>query len=143
MIQDLKLEVNEQISLTDVVFENLCWAILKGDLLPGERLREVPFANQFNVSRIDVREAIRKLELEGLAFLMSKCGAKVAKIEEKDLWDVLETRILLEKISIELACERITIERYVKFETALESFFHAADSREISKIMESDVYFRY
>jgi Transcriptional regulators len=80
MIQDLKLEVNEQISLTDVVFENLCWAILKGDLLPGERLREVPLANQFNASRTYVRKAIRKLELEGLAFLMSKCGAQLLHI---------------------------------------------------------------
>lgn len=141
MIQDLELEINGQISLTDVVFKNLRWAILKGDLMPGERLREVPLAKQFRVSRTPVREAIRKLELEGLAFMMPKCGAKVAKIEEKDLRDVLEVRILLEKIAIELACERISIEWLMKFETVLENFYHAADSRDIIKIIETDICF--
>lgn len=141
MIQDLKLEINEQISLTNVIFQNLRWAILKGDLMPGERLREVSLADQFRVSRTPVREAIRKLELEGLAFMTPRHGAKVAEIVEKDLRDVLEVRIFLEKMALELACERITVDSFVKFETVLGNFYYAADSRDIRKIIENDVCF--
>lgn len=141
MIQDLKPEVNEYISLTNIVFQNLRQAILKGDLMPGDRLPEVPLANQFKVSRTPVREAIRKLELEGLAFMMPGHGAKVAQIAEKDLRDVLEVRIFLEKTAIELACERITIDWSMKFETILDDFYHAIDSKEGEKIIENGVCF--
>lgn len=141
MIQDSKLEANASMSLTDAVFKNLRWAILKGDLMPGERLLEIPLANQFKVSRTPVREAIRKLELEGLALMLPRRGAKVAEIEEKDLRDIMEVRIVLEKIAIGLACERITTDWLIKFEAALSAFNHAVGSKDIEKIVESDIYF--
>lgn len=141
MIQDSKLEANEYMSLTDTVFKNLRWAIIKGDLMPGDRLLEVPLANQFKVSRTPVREAIRKLELEGLAFMLPGRGAKVAKMEEKDLRDIIEVRIFLERIAIGLACERITSDGIMKLETALDIFYHAISSKDIEKIVESDICF--
>ena len=52
--------------LRDVVFNTLRRAILKGELEPGERLMEIALANKLGVSRTPIREAIRKLELEGL-----------------------------------------------------------------------------
>lgn len=141
MIQNLEQEVNEYLSLTDIVFKNLRWAILKGDLMPGDRLMEVPLANQFRVSRTPVREAIRKLELEGLAFMLPGRGAKVAKIEEKDLRDIIEVRIFLERVAIGLTCERITTECLIKFEVILDTFYQAISSKDIKKIVESDVCF--
>lgn len=141
MLQDLKLEANEYRTLADTVFKRLRWAILNGELTPGERLIETFLAEQFKVSRTPVREAIRKLELEGLVLSMPGRGAKVAKISEKDLKDVLEIRAFLEKNAIDLACERINIEWIMKFETILEKLHCAISSREITKIVESDVCF--
>ena len=64
----------------------------KGELKPGERLMEIALADKLGVSRTPIREAIRKLELEGLVVMAPRKGAKVASITERDLNDVLEVR---------------------------------------------------
>ena len=83
-----KLNLDEYKPLRDVVFENLREAILEGKLSPGQRLMEVQLAEQLGVSRTPVREAIRKLELEGLVVMLPRKGAYVADISLKDLVDV-------------------------------------------------------
>ena len=88
----LKVNMNEYLPLRDVVFNTLRQGILKGELEPGERLMEVQLANRLGVSRTPIREAIRKLELEGLVVMIPRKGAEVAKISEKNLQDVLELR---------------------------------------------------
>ena len=100
----LKVNMNEYLPLRDVVFNTLRQGILKGELEPGERLLEVQLANRLGVSRTPIREAIRKLELEGLVVMIPRKGAAVAKISEKNLQDVLELRCALEELVMELAC---------------------------------------
>ena len=109
-MKDFEMTIDEYLPLRDVVFNTLRRAILKGELEPGERLMEIALANKLGVSRTPIREAIRKLELEGLVVMIPRKGAEVARITEKDLRDVLEVRTSLEKLAIELACDRITEE---------------------------------
>ena len=108
MDEKLQVEMDEFLPLRDVVFNTLRRGILTGTLKPGERLMEVHLANQLGVSRTPIREAIRKLELEGLVVMIPRRGAEVAKITEKSMQDVLEVRRALDVLSAELACERIT-----------------------------------
>ena len=68
---ELKMDVNEYLPLRDVVFNTLRQAILTGEMEPGERLMEIQLANKLGVSRTPIREAIRKLELEGLVIMLS------------------------------------------------------------------------
>ena len=89
---NLEMEMDEYLPLRDVVFNTLRRAILKGELKPGERLMEIALADKLGVSRTPIREAIRKLELEGLVVMAPRKGAKVASITERDLNDVLEVR---------------------------------------------------
>ena len=89
MEYNLKVNMNEYLPLRDVVFNTLRDAILKGELEPGERLMEIQLAERLGVSRTPIREAIRKLELEGLVLMIPRKGAEVAKISEKSLRDVL------------------------------------------------------
>ena len=77
---NLKLKVDDYLPLRDVVFNTLRQAILTGEFLPGERLMEVTLADRLGVSRPPVREAIRKLELEGLVIMVPRRGAQVASI---------------------------------------------------------------
>ena len=98
--------MNEYLPLRDVVFNTLRQAILRGELKPGERLMEIQLANKLGVSRTPIREAIRKLELEGLVLMIPRKGAEVAEITEKSLRDVLEVRRALEELSVQLACEK-------------------------------------
>ena len=89
---ELKMDVNEYLPLRDVVFNTLRQAILTGEMEPGERLMEIQLANKLGVSRTPIREAIRKLELEGLVIMIPRKGAEVAHITVKDMRDVLEVR---------------------------------------------------
>lgn len=94
--------------LRDVVFETMRDAIITQVLKPGERLMEIQLADEMGVSRTPVREAIRKLELEGLVVMVPRKGAYVAGVSMKDIHEVYEVRSALEMLAVTLAAERIT-----------------------------------
>nr|WP_330372944.1 GntR family transcriptional regulator [Lacrimispora celerecrescens] len=125
-------------ALRDVVFNTLRQAILKGELAPGERLMEIQLAERLGVSRTPIREAIRKLELEGLVLMIPRKGAEVAKISEKSLRDVLEVRRSLEELAIELACQRMTPEAVEELERKQEEFKEAVEQGNPMEIAETD-----
>ena len=122
MGNNFEVKMNEYLPLRDVVFNTLRQAILKGELAPGERLMEIQLAQKLGVSRTPIREAIRKLELEGLVLMIPRRGAEVARISEKSLKDVLEVRRSLEELAIELACQRMTEEDMQALEEAQKAF---------------------
>ncbi|MEE3420732.1 MAG: GntR family transcriptional regulator [Lachnospiraceae bacterium] len=101
-------KIKDYMPLRDVVFVTLRREILRGDLKPGERLMEIDLANKLGVSRTPIREAIRKLEHEGLVVMIPRRGAHVADITQQELEDVLEIRLSLEVLAIEKACSRMT-----------------------------------
>ena len=141
MDMDFEVNMNEYLPLRDVVFKTLRKAILRGELKPGERLMEIQLANKLGVSRTPIREAIRKLELEGLVLMIPRKGAEVAQITEKNMQDVLEVRKALEELSVQLACERITPEQVEEMKMAAEDFRKVLKSGDVTKIAEADVKF--
>ena len=104
-MDNFQVNMNEYLPLRDVVFQTLRNAILKGELKPGERLMEIQLAQKLGVSRTPVREALRKLELEGLVIMIPRRGAIVADITIQDLNDVLEVREALEELAVKKACD--------------------------------------
>ena len=137
-----EVTMNEYLPLRDVVFNTLRQAILRGELKPGERLMEIQLANKLGVSRTPIREAIRKLELEGLVIMIPRKGAEVADITEKSLRDVLEVRKALEELAVQLACEKITQEELEELEQAGENFKKVLKrSQDITEVAEADVRF--
>lgn len=141
MEPNFNVTMNEYLPLRDVVFNTLRQAILRGELKPGERLMEIQLANKLGVSRTPIREAIRKLELEGLVLMIPRKGAEVADITEKSLKDVLEVRRALEELSVKLTCDRITKEEIKELEQAAENFRKTMKSKDITEIAEADVRF--
>ena len=127
--------------MRDVVFQTLRHAILKGELQPGERLMEIKLAERLGVSRTPIREAIRKLELEGLVVMIPRKGAAVANITEKDTKDVLEVRRTLEMFAVEVACDRITPEQLVQLKEAAKAFEASNGSMDLIRIAETDMHF--
>ena len=141
MNDNLHLPMNEFLPLRDVVFNTLRQAILTGELKPGERLMEIHLANKLGVSRTPIREAIRKLELEGLVTMIPRRGAEVAQITEKSMKDVLEVRKVLDNLSVELACDRITEEEKELLQNACVDFEDAVKTGDFSMIAKTDVAF--
>lgn len=141
MTDHFQLEMNEYLPLRDVVFGTLRQAILTGVLKPGERLMEIQLAKQLGVSRTPVREAIRKLELEGLVLMIPRKGAEVAEITVKDLEDVLEVRGALEELAVKDACDYITEEQLEDLREASDAFKQALESGDLVKCAETDMNF--
>ena len=139
MMNDFSVDMNEYLPLRDVVFNTLRKAILKGELKPGERLMEIALAERLGVSRTPVREAMRKLELEGLVVMIPRRGAQVANITEKDLNDVLEVRMALENLSIENACARMTEEQLDELWKAARNFEDTMSEGNLVRLAEADV----
>ncbi len=100
MLDMLQQNMDEYLPLRDVVFNTLRQAILTGELKPGERLMEIHLADRLGVSRTPIREAMRKLELEGLVVMIPRKGAQVARITEKNLKDVLEVSRALDMLAV-------------------------------------------
>ena len=141
MDYNLKVTMNEYLPLRDVVFNTLRQAILKGELEPGERLMEIQLAERLGVSRTPIREAIRKLELEGLVLMIPRKGAEVAKISARSLRGVLEVRRALEELAIELACQRMSEEDVGNLQKAQEDFKKAIAEGDAMKIAETDEHY--
>lgn len=143
-MKDLMLQyMDEYLPLRDVVFKTLRQGILMGELKPGERLMEIHLAQRLGVSRTPIREAIRKLELEGLVIMVPRKGAEVAQISEKNLKDVLEVRVALDSLAVRLACERITQEEIEELKKACKAFEETTKDKEAdaAKIAQADVAF--
>lgn len=140
-LDKLRLEADTDMPLRDVVKNTLRSAILRGDLKPGERLMEIHLAKQLGVSRTPVREAIRLLELEGLAVTVPRRGAHVAKMTEKDLQDVLEIREALDELAVKDACLRMTDDDYKELEEAFKEFKKTCASNDVRVIAEADENF--
>jgi len=131
--------MDEFLPLREVVFKTLRQSILTGELKPGERLMEIHLAEKLGVSRTPIREAIRKLELEGLVTMIPRRGAEVAKISEKNLKDVLEVRTCLDSLAVRLACQRITDEQIDDLKKACDDFVLATKTGEATAITKADV----
>lgn len=136
----LPIKLDNYKPLREIVFETLREAIIQGNLEPGERLMEIQLAEEMGVSRTPVREAIRKLELEGFVVMVPRKGAYVAGISVKDIADVFEVRAALEGLAASLAAERATAEELEEMERVSLHIYEAGDSQ-INSVVERDADF--
>lgn len=127
--------------LRELVFEAIREAIIDGRLKPGERLMEIQLADDLGVSRTPVREAIRKLELEGFVVMIPRKGAYVADISLKEIADVFEIRGALEGLAAELAAERATEDEIEHMERLLVELAEVIEQKALDRIVEIDTRF--
>ncbi|HHX96242.1 MAG TPA: GntR family transcriptional regulator, partial [Clostridia bacterium] len=90
--RDLRINLSDHRPLGDIVYEVLRDAIIKQVLKPGERLMETELAEEMDVSRTPIREAMRKLELEGYVVMVPRKGAYVASLSIEDITSLFEIR---------------------------------------------------
>jgi len=86
--------------LGDVVTRQVREAILEGRLKPGVRIRQQELARQFGVSRIPVREALRRLESEGLITVVPHSGARVARLDIGECNELYRVREVIEPMAM-------------------------------------------
>ncbi|HOA54516.1 MAG: GntR family transcriptional regulator [Clostridiaceae bacterium] len=136
-----KVNLNDYKPLRDVIFDTLREAIIVGELKPGQRLMEVQLAEKMGVSRTPVREAIRKLELEGLVEMLPRKGAHVAELSVKDIMDVLEVRATLDGLATSLSATRITDDEKKELRHLLDQFINYVEKENLQGSIKKDVEF--
>lgn len=137
----LPIKLDSYQPLREVVCETLREAIVDGVLKPGERLMEIQLAEELGVSRTPVREAIRKLELEGFVVMIPRRGTYVADMSIKDINEVYEVRTALDVLAAGLAAERITEEELEQMERLLVQIGEYIEQGDMDKIVEVDSQF--
>ncbi len=138
---NVNMKINEYLPLRDIVFQTLRKAILTGELEPGERLMETQLGEKLGVSRTPIREAIRKLELEGLVVMVPRKGAQVAPFTQKDIQDVLEVRAALEALACKLACSRMDDRSFLRLQLIITEYDYAVKEQDIEVMVQKDVEF--
>ena len=137
----IDFDVQSHKPLREIVYEELKRQIMIGEIPPGTRMMEVELAEKIGVSRTPVREAIRKLEKEGLISIEPRRGAYASDISIKDMVDVLEVRQTLEGMVASLAASKITEEEKDELFQSLNEYKEAVNGGIIEDIIKCDEHF--
>lgn len=112
----------------EVVLDALRRALLTGELVPGQRVKEAPLAEMLGVSRPTVREAINQLVHEGSLVQVPYKGISVAQPSPQDLLDVAQVRVSLETLAALHVAKAPEGEGMARLRAALEVHLDAIEA---------------
>jgi DNA-binding GntR family transcriptional regulator len=124
--QPVAADTIHRVSLVDNVTERLRAALLSGEIQPGERIRVTALEKRFGVSHIPIREALRRLETEGLVVTLPQRTAVAAGVDVADLDGLYDLRRMIEGEVAERAARLMTPEALAKLKDALAALEEAA-----------------
>ena len=125
----------------DVAYNSLKEAIIKGTLAQGQKLIEIQLSLQMEVSRVPIREAIKKLERDGLVVKTDKGGFVVKNISKDEIVETFGIRALLESYAAYLATEHIDDALLKKLDDSIETFRQALEAGDTEKLMHLNTQF--
>ncbi len=118
----------------EMAYVSLKEAIVKGDLHPGQRLVESALSEQLGISRIPVREAIKKLEQDGLIEKLEKGGFTVRNPSKEEIEETFGIRACIESYAAALATSRMDEPTLHRMDDVLKKYRDALEGREITKL---------
>jgi DNA-binding GntR family transcriptional regulator len=124
-------ETIQRVSVVDNVTVRLRGALLAGDIRPGEKIRVGELEKSLGVSHIPIREAVRRLEAEGLIVALPQRAAVAAGVDLDDLSGLYELRRIVECEIIRRSVDGMSDEQVEKVRTAL------ADLEDVSQDHDS------
>lgn len=96
-------------SLYEQTYDALRASILSGEFLPGQHLVETQLAEQLQVSRTPIREAMRQLQRDTLITAAAGGGLQVATLSVEDVGYLYDCRLALEQLAVQGACTHATV----------------------------------
>ncbi len=130
-----------KVSITNQVVEVLRNSIVNGDLQPGTHLREVDLAERIEVSRGSVREALIRLEAEGLVQSHVGRGSFVAELSDQDVVEIYDLRLLLEKEAVRLVTLSASEAQLQTLLDLSEQTIKASRANDIPTLLEINIEF--
>jgi len=130
-------------SLTKLLVEELKTAMITGKLAPGERLSEEKLAASLKVSRIPLREALRRLETEGYVTFLPNHEVAVSKPTMEELEDYYAIASVLEGLAARLAVERAQPEELCRLRELHQLLREAYQERDLGRYFEANSNFHH
>lgn len=130
-------------SLVQLATEEIRRMILAGELRPGARLIEERLTEQLGISRPPLREAMRRLEHEGLIVTAPRRGATVTELADQDVFEILTLRSALERFAVELGVPARDPDRLQKCRDALAGMQECADRDDRAALVEAGYTFHH
>jgi DNA-binding GntR family transcriptional regulator len=131
----------ENLTLWQRVYDHLREEILSGRLQPGAELAEVAISEQLGVSRGPLREAIGRLEAEGLVTVRPRRGAVVSSLSKEEFLELYQVREALEMMAVRLAVPRLTAEDVDALQGLIETMAHHAEHDGVTEFFEANAAF--
>ena len=128
-------------SLVDQVYEHLRIAIIHADLSPGQKLVELDIAAQMGTSQGPVREALQRLEHEGLVERRARSATFVTEISTHEMYELFYIRSVIEGFAISRTARQITVEQCDELQARVETMADAGASGDIVALAEHDMQF--
>jgi DNA-binding GntR family transcriptional regulator len=128
-------------TLAEQVYEHLRQGILANAYPPDTPLPEESLAARLNVSRVPVREALRRLASDGLVNLIPRQGAVVSSLSPKQFLDAYRLREALESLAIRLAMPRLTADDIQSLEWRQAEMRAAAAERDVEQFFTANAAF--
>jgi DNA-binding GntR family transcriptional regulator len=125
---------HERQKVTDWVYQEIREAIIDLRLVPGEPLREAAIAEQLGVSKTPIREALARLQQEGLVELTSFKGAIVSSYSPQDLQEIYELRAMLEGAAARTAAAQPSQETRAQLQAVLDRSRTLRDTGELTDL---------
>jgi DNA-binding GntR family transcriptional regulator len=131
----------ERKSLSNQVFEQMKEMIVRGEIPAGKRMIESEIAESMGISRTPVREAVHKLEAEGLLNPLPKGGYVVRGLGISDIEETFEIRSILESFASYLAAQRHSKKEIVPLEEKMEEFQRNLDKHDLKELARVNTEF--
>ena len=129
-------------SLKSYAYESIKQAIIRGDLEPGEYLREADIAAQMGMNRAPVREAFRQLDQEGMTYSHPYRGTVVLEISPQETEEVfVPTRRILENYVAKHAASVLTEDDYHELEKIISQMDIAGREENLDQLTDLDMQF--
>ncbi len=128
-------------SLSDQVYTHLRRAIICSDLLPGEKLVELDIASQMGTSQGPVREALQRLEHDGLVERQARSATFVTSTAIDEMYEMFSIRSAIEGFAARRTAQKITAGQCEELDELVQKMVQAGSKNEIITLAEFDMQF--
>jgi DNA-binding GntR family transcriptional regulator len=131
----------ESVPVREKAYEYLKASVLSGQFSPGERLTEEHLAKKLGISRTPIREALHKLESEGLIKPLATRGFVASRDSKEEIEELFEIRAVLEGYALKVICDRVTDSVLEKLEEAVEKAEEALRNQNLDELFQWNTRF--
>jgi len=128
-------DLSQNKPLNEIVFEGLRDAIIKGIIPVGERINETVYSERMNISRTPIREALRRIQEEGLVEYIPHYGVVVKKITIADAEEIFQIRKALDVLATTNAMKLMSESEFDEMKMLLEKTDAANDRNEVAEVV--------